>query len=99
GAILALQFNHGLASGDVHGILRTTQALLNGGQLAVSPPPGHPTTEFISLERPDGFYRKFSASSLTIKSISFARLPARSPPSSFFIICYVISARHVCALS
>ena len=46
GAILALQFNHGLASGDGHGIVRTTQALLNGGQLDVSRPPGHPTTEF-----------------------------------------------------
>src|SRR6266446_6940306 len=46
GAILALQFNHGLASGDGHGIVRATQALLNGGQLDVSRPPGHPTTEF-----------------------------------------------------
>jgi len=46
GAILALQFDHGLASGDGHGIVRTTQALLNSGQLDVSRPPGHPTTEF-----------------------------------------------------
>src|SRR2546430_13905209 len=46
GAMLALEFNHGLASGDGHGIVRTTQALLNGGQLDVSRPPGHPTTEF-----------------------------------------------------
>ncbi|HUE62346.1 MAG TPA: glycosyltransferase family 39 protein [Chthoniobacterales bacterium] len=46
GAILALQFDHGLASGDGHGIVRATQALLNGGQLDVSRPPGHPTTEF-----------------------------------------------------
>jgi hypothetical protein len=46
GAILALQFNHGLASGDGHGIVRATQALLNGGRLEVSRPPGHPTTEF-----------------------------------------------------
>ncbi len=46
GAILTLQFNHGLASGDGHGIVRVTQALLNGGQLEVSRPPGHPTTEF-----------------------------------------------------
>src|SRR5438309_11345406 len=46
GAILALQFNHGLASGDGHGIVQATQALLNGGQLEVSRPPGHPTTEF-----------------------------------------------------
>jgi len=46
GAILALQLDHGLASGDGHGIVRTTQALLNGGQLDVSRPPGHPTTEF-----------------------------------------------------
>lgn len=46
GAILALQFDHGLASGDGHGIVRTTQALLNGGRLDVSRPPGHPTTEF-----------------------------------------------------
>jgi len=49
GAILALEFNHGLASGDGHGIVRTTQALLNGGQLDVSRPPGHPTTEFYLL--------------------------------------------------
>jgi hypothetical protein len=46
GAILALQFDHGLVSGDGHGIVRATQALLNGGQLEVSRPPGHPTTEF-----------------------------------------------------
>jgi hypothetical protein len=46
GAILALQFDHGLASGDGHGIVRTTQALLNGGRIDVSRPPGHPTTEF-----------------------------------------------------
>lgn len=46
GAILALQFNHGLASGDGQGIVRATQAVVNGGQLEVSRPPGHPTTEF-----------------------------------------------------
>ncbi|HET9857527.1 MAG TPA: hypothetical protein VFP99_06800 [Chthoniobacterales bacterium] len=46
GGILTLQFNHGLSSGDGHGIVRATQALLNGGQLEVSRPPGHPTTEF-----------------------------------------------------
>jgi hypothetical protein len=46
GAILALQFDHGLASGDGHGIVRTTQALLNSGRVDVSRPPGHPTTEF-----------------------------------------------------
>jgi hypothetical protein len=46
GAILALQFNHGLASGDGHGIVRATQALLDSGRLEVSRPPGHPTTEF-----------------------------------------------------
>jgi hypothetical protein len=46
GAILALQFDHGLASGDGHGIVRTTQALLNSGRIDVSRPPGHPTTEF-----------------------------------------------------
>ena len=46
GAILALQFNHGLASGDGHGVVRATQALVNSGQLDVSRPPGHPTTEF-----------------------------------------------------
>src|SRR4029077_4522070 len=46
GAILGLQSNHGLASGDGHGIVRTTQALLNGGHLDGSRPPGHPTTEF-----------------------------------------------------
>jgi hypothetical protein len=46
GAILALQLDHGLASGDGHGIVRTTQALLNSGRIDVSRPPGHPTTEF-----------------------------------------------------
>src|SRR5437588_6904787 len=46
GARLAFQFDHGLASGDGHGVVHTTQALLNGGQLEVSRPPGHPTTEF-----------------------------------------------------
>src|SRR5438445_6215617 len=46
GALLAFQFDHGLASGDGHGVVRATQALLNGGQLEVSRPPGHPTTEF-----------------------------------------------------
>jgi hypothetical protein len=45
GAILAFQFNHGLASGDGHGIVRTTQTLLTSGKLDVSRPPGHPTTE------------------------------------------------------
>src|SRR5205085_2365300 len=39
-------FNHGLASGDGHGIVRATQALLNSGRINVSRPPGHPTTEF-----------------------------------------------------
>jgi Dolichyl-phosphate-mannose-protein mannosyltransferase len=46
GALLALQFDHGLASGDGHGIVRATQALVNGSRLEVSRPPGHPTTEF-----------------------------------------------------
>ena len=46
GALLAFQFDHGLASGDGHGVVHTTQALLNGGQLEVSRPPGHPATEF-----------------------------------------------------
>jgi len=46
GAILAFQFDHGLASGDGHGIVRTVQALLDNGRWEVSRPPGHPTTEF-----------------------------------------------------
>jgi hypothetical protein len=46
GAILAFQFDHGLASGDGHGIVRTVQALLDSGRWEVSRPPGHPTTEF-----------------------------------------------------
>src|SRR5438034_5541452 len=46
GTLLAFQFDHGLASGDGHGIMRATQALVNGGHLEVSRPPGHPTTEF-----------------------------------------------------
>jgi hypothetical protein len=45
GALLAFQFNHGLASGDGHGIVRTVQTLLNRGQVEVSRPPGHPVTE------------------------------------------------------
>ena len=46
GALLAFQFDHGLASGDGHGIVHSAQALVNGGRLEVSRPPGHPTTEF-----------------------------------------------------
>ena len=46
GALLAAQSGHGLASGDGHGIVRTTQILLDRGQFEVSRPPGHPTTEF-----------------------------------------------------
>ena len=45
GAILAFQFNHGIASGDGHGIVSTVQTLLNSGRIEVSRPPGHPTTE------------------------------------------------------
>ena len=45
GALLAFQFNHGLASGDAHGIVRTIQTLLDAGRIEVSRPPGHPTTE------------------------------------------------------
>src|SRR2546430_2494314 len=45
GALLAFQFNHGLASGDGHGVVRATQTLLTKHQLEVSRPPGHPTTE------------------------------------------------------
>src|SRR5437763_2412304 len=44
--ILALQIDHGLASGDGHGIVRTVQTLSNNGKIDVSRPPGHPTTEF-----------------------------------------------------
>lgn len=46
GVLLATQFDYGLASGDGHGIVRATQTLLDRGQLEVSRPPGHPTTEF-----------------------------------------------------
>jgi len=46
GALLAFQLDHGLASGDGHGIVRATQVLVNSGQIEVSRPPGHPTTEF-----------------------------------------------------
>jgi hypothetical protein len=46
GVLLALQFDHGLASGDGHGIVRTVQTLLDSGKIDVSRPPGHPTTEF-----------------------------------------------------
>src|SRR5262245_2704625 len=44
-AVLAIQIDHGLASGDGHGIVRTVQTLLNAGKIDVSRPPGHPTTE------------------------------------------------------
>src|SRR6266404_5296639 len=39
------QIDHGLASGDGHGIVRSVQTLLDNGQIDVSRPPGHPTTE------------------------------------------------------
>src|ERR1043166_6578031 len=45
GALLAFQFNHGIASGDGHGIVRSVQTLLSGGHIEVSRPPGHPATE------------------------------------------------------
>ena len=44
-AILAFQIDHGLASGDGHGIVRTVETLLSSGKIDVSRPPGHPTTE------------------------------------------------------
>jgi hypothetical protein len=44
-AVLAGQIDHGLASGDGHGIVRTVQTLLSTGKVDVSRPPGHPTTE------------------------------------------------------
>src|SRR5205823_6173233 len=44
--ILAFQFDHGLASGDGHGIVRSVQTLLDNGRWEVSRPPGHPTTEW-----------------------------------------------------
>jgi hypothetical protein len=43
--ILGFQIDHGLASGDGHGIVRTVQTLLSSGKIDVSRPPGHPTTE------------------------------------------------------
>src|SRR5437763_4198014 len=45
-AILAFQLDHGLASGDGHGIVRSVQTLLDNGRWEVSRPPGHPTTEW-----------------------------------------------------
>ena len=45
GALLAFQFNHGIASGDGHGVVRSVQTLLSGGHIEVSRPPGHPATE------------------------------------------------------
>ena len=44
-AVVAIQIDHGLASGDGHGIVRTVQTLLSSGKIDVSRPPGHPTTE------------------------------------------------------
>jgi len=49
GALLLSQLQHGLASGDAHGIVRTAQALVENHRLEVSRPPGHPTTEFYLL--------------------------------------------------
>lgn len=43
--VLAGQIDHGLASSDGHGIVKTVQTLLNTGKIDVSRPPGHPTTE------------------------------------------------------
>ena len=43
--VVAIQIDHGLASGDGHGIVRTVQTLLSSGKIDVSRPPGHPTTE------------------------------------------------------
>src|ERR1700746_2610399 len=45
-ATLCAQLNHGLASGDAHGVVATVQLLVGKGQIEVSRPPGHPTTEF-----------------------------------------------------
>jgi len=44
-AVLALQIDHGLASGDGHGAVQSIQTLLDNGKIEVSRPPGHPTTE------------------------------------------------------
>src|SRR5262249_21138723 len=41
----AIHIDHGLASGDGHGIVRTVQTLVSSGKIDVSRPPGHPTTE------------------------------------------------------
>ena len=49
GTLLLSQLQHGLASGDAHGIVRTAQALVENHRLEVSRPPGHPTTEFYLL--------------------------------------------------
>jgi hypothetical protein len=43
--LLAVQIDHGLASGDGHGAVRSVQTLLIDGKIDVSRPPGHPTTE------------------------------------------------------
>src|SRR5882762_9866717 len=43
--LLAVQIDHGLASGDGHGAVRSVQTLLLDGKIDVSRPPGHPTTE------------------------------------------------------
>jgi hypothetical protein len=43
--VIALQIDHGLASGDGHGIVRSVETLLSNGRIDVSRPPGHPTTE------------------------------------------------------
>lgn len=44
-AALALQIDHGLASGDGHGAVQSIQSLLDNGKIEISRPPGHPTTE------------------------------------------------------
>jgi hypothetical protein len=45
-ALLLSQLSHGLASMDPHGIIGVTQNLIDHHSIAISRPPGHPTTEF-----------------------------------------------------
>lgn len=44
--VLCSQLDHGLASLDAHGIVRSVHTLIEHHRIDVSRPPGHPTTEF-----------------------------------------------------
>ena len=72
--LVAFQFNHGLASGDGHGIARTTQSLLSSGKLEVSRPFQFPLPQMGGAQATDLRLVK-----------SFLKLSPASSPLDFFI--------------